>query len=353
MKATKRYQGIQILRGVASLLVVILHIAGIEKDFPNSKLLSSYFNFGVVGVDIFFVLSGFIMAATTNIYSASYFYIKNFWKRRLLRVYPLYWFYSCLALIVFVLPSSMINSSRWLEADLISSFLLWPTKKLPLLFVGWTLSHEIYFYIIFGLLLFLNFRGRILGLFLWTLFVIIFSQFDHVKSSPIFNLIFSPLTLEFISGVLIYYFFKKNKYFKPYVTIFFSVFVFALIWHYYYRHLVDFTNWQRFFCFGLPSAFLVHGIVCLEEEGSLIFKTRLSAFLEKIGNASYTIYLSHFFVLSVMSRLLFKVIQILEISINEFLLHILVILVLTFTCILYGLLAYSYVEKKMIEWFKP
>lgn len=63
----KRIQNIQGLRGVAVLFVVLFHLVPIEQKYGGSKaILPSLFHYGTFGVDLFFVISGFVMVAVTR-----------------------------------------------------------------------------------------------------------------------------------------------------------------------------------------------------------------------------------------------------------------------------------------------
>ena len=73
--------------------------------------------------------------------------------RRLKRIYPIYWVVSLLVLAVFLVRPEFVNSHSAHPPDVLASFLLLPQAGLPLLAVGWTLTYEMYFYILFGLAL--------------------------------------------------------------------------------------------------------------------------------------------------------------------------------------------------------
>jgi len=91
IKQNKNLQLIQVLRGVASLLVVLLHATINLNENGKTVFLLNFFSFGGAGVDIFFVISGFIITYTSFKGAAS---IKNFLpfiSRRVIRIFPTYW----------------------------------------------------------------------------------------------------------------------------------------------------------------------------------------------------------------------------------------------------------------------
>src|SRR3990167_499256 len=149
----KKFENIQALRAIAAMMVVFFHIAGLEMRYFHCMALSPYFtDLGNAGVDIFFVISGFIMVQVTQGKFQNKFEINKFFLNRIKRIYPLYWFYSLLVVLaIFIYPH--ISSHKWSVDGLIKSFLLIPQQGDPYLIVGWTLIHEMYFYITMILLL--------------------------------------------------------------------------------------------------------------------------------------------------------------------------------------------------------
>ena len=166
MKGTK-LSSIQVLRGVAASLVVFLHILASLDAYYDSSILydfPSLISFLESGVDIFFVISGFIMfAVTKNKFGQGY--ALNFIKRRIFRVVPLYWTLTLLyASLLIVFPSAFQNAVFDIY-KLIQSLLFIPHHNvsgdiMPVVSVGWTLNYEMYFYLCFAIaLVFRNTTG--------------------------------------------------------------------------------------------------------------------------------------------------------------------------------------------------
>jgi exopolysaccharide production protein ExoZ len=136
---------IQYLRAAAALGVLGYH-AGLVTGVP--------FGFGASGVHLFFVISGFIMVAITGEDTQPW----PFFRARFLRIVPLYWAATLVALAVYALTIG----GRPAAADILTSFLFLPWGEpgpgdhyFPVLEVGWTLNHEMFFYASFALVLFL------------------------------------------------------------------------------------------------------------------------------------------------------------------------------------------------------
>ncbi|PTO97365.1 hypothetical protein CWO17_21665 [Vibrio sp. 10N.286.45.A3] len=155
-KKNQQILSLQILRGVAAWLVVYHHYSQVFFSWDMSKSIFGesvgYFlmHYGKLGVDIFFVISGFIIFLSAQ----RMLNAKKFIINRLLRVVPPYWFYTLVMVILsFFIPDAI--TSEWTVSSLIKSLLFIhhenPSPSLgayPYLTVGWTLLFEVSFYII-------------------------------------------------------------------------------------------------------------------------------------------------------------------------------------------------------------
>ncbi len=302
---TQTVQNIQGLRGVAVLLVVVFHLALVEAQYGGATpLLPALATVGMMGVDLFFVISGFVMVGITRGGFRQPVFAMRFLYRRASRIYPLYWIYSLCVLAVFVVQPSWVNSSQGHQVDLLASFLLIPDERLPLLMVGWTLIHEVYFYaVFFGLLLLLAERHLPWGLLGWALVVVGAYLTSPPSPSPAVALAIHPLTLEFIAGAGLGLMAPRWR--RIPTAGFAGVAILAGsvgLWLYAgYRGL---TNdplpdpGLRVLLFGIPAWTLVAWAVRAEMGGHYLLRT-----LQRIGDASYSIYLSHLLVLVAGGRL--------------------------------------------------
>ena len=198
---------IQVARGVAANLVVFSHLFFVESKYTVGGVLPPFTLYGISGVDLFFVLSGFIMVAVAGRDIGP---IEFLW-RRATRIYPTYWLVSLAVLAVAIVAPTIVNSSIQVPISLWRSFLLIPDRTLPLLAVGWTLVHEMYFYLVFAIILAL--RIPILaGLIGWGVIVlVIVATFpDQIANSPVLRLATSPLTAEFMMGAAVGLLWRKR-----------------------------------------------------------------------------------------------------------------------------------------------
>ena len=215
--------GLQILRGLAAWFVVFQHINQAYFDWKPPLKFMEIFNYGGFGVDIFFVLSGFIMyySVKHNKKGGISFFIDRFF-----RVFPVYWFMTIvLVLSAALLPLDSYDTS-YTANTLIKSFLLIPSENpnglgtYPFLYVGWTLAYEMLFYLILSIsLLIYKKRAILISTIILCILPIVLGNFLLLGNSN--NLLF-----EFVLGIFIahsYVFISSTKYFdfilKPIVSI--------------------------------------------------------------------------------------------------------------------------------------
>lgn len=138
--------GIQMLRAAAAIAVVVYHMVHAEGVHGGGvAVLGGPAHFGYAGVDVFFVISGFIMATITAGKFGRAKFAVEFLCRRAVRIVPLYWLCTLAVAAVLALHPNAL-SSEFENKSLIDSLLMIPQAGGPLLAVGWTLSYEIFFY---------------------------------------------------------------------------------------------------------------------------------------------------------------------------------------------------------------
>lgn len=294
-----KLQNIQALRGIAVLCVVFFHLLFIESKYGGREtVLPGWLGFGMFGVDLFFVISGFVMATVTRGKFQSLKQSLRFLYHRISRIYPLYWVYTTLAFTVFLIIPSWVNSSQGNQVNIPASYLLLPDNLLPLVQVGWTLIHEMYFYLVFFLLLlFLPERFLVTGIFLWGIVITIFGS---STGNAYYNVVFHPLTWEFLAGCLLAVHYHNGKSVKANGRILALIAAAGLT-----VSILGFASlgaqperWMRLFYYGIPAVVIVFCLVHAERNEYI-----LPRWLIQTGDASYSIYLSHLFTINVVGRL--------------------------------------------------
>lgn len=200
-----KYEGIQVLRFVAALAVVITHAT--FYTFERLDPTSPVWRMGAAGVDVFFIISGFVMVVSTRPLLGSPDAWKLFGVRRLVRIVPMYWLATTVKVaVMLVLPGAALHAVLS-PATVIGSYFFIPYRTPdgpvePLLGVGWTLVFEMFFYLVFTIALLLRvspviFSSAVLAL------LAIGSLFRPAQDWPVWAFLFDPIVLYFVIGMLL------------------------------------------------------------------------------------------------------------------------------------------------------
>jgi peptidoglycan/LPS O-acetylase OafA/YrhL len=292
-------QSIQILRAVAATLVVVGHSlhdsAYIAEHTGRAAIEWPYIEWGF-GVDIFFVISGFIMIYTTADLFGKPGAASTFLQRRFIRIATLYWLMTTLLLVVALVAPRFLNVPIENWRAVVASYLFIPDLRgngevRPILAGGWTLNYEMFFYTIFACGLTLPLRRGVI----WVcVFFVSLSGLGAMVSLPGVALPFwaNAITLEFVFGVLIglacragWTISAGRALTLAAIGIGLTV-LFSPAWG-----LRD--SVPQFLYAGVPAALLVLAAAL----GPVLQPTRIVLFLVAIGDASYSLYLTHAFVL--------------------------------------------------------
>lgn len=285
---------LQYLRGIAALLVVIGHTLQLvsEKLAPiGHPLLKHFEQTGAIGVDIFFVISGFIMFHVTP-NDTGPAAARTFWLRRMVRVMPLYWIMTTIVVAFYLtgIPRTQIDLSA---SYLTLSYLLLPVESLrgwmePVMPVGWTLIYEMFFYFCFGLALLLPARLRAISVTLAMGSLVLVGQLapELRERSIVFATYSSTLLIEFLFGVWIARAYQSGLRIPTALALALMGVGFAVLSAFYIG--VELT---RFLISGVPAAAVVFGAVMLEK--NLGRSSRPIRPLKVLGDASYSLYLGH------------------------------------------------------------
>lgn len=314
---------IQALRGIAALLVVLSHLQSNERIYSQDIVLSPVFRMGMSGVDLFFVISGFIMVYVTHHWSdkGRFKRIPEFLYARATRIYPLYWVLTAFMIFVYFMKPELIWPNKLPVINFKTTLSLLPNMiHGPLLSVGWTLVFEMGFYIVFTFILFFKRKYLLPLLLLWAAFIgladIIGVRAFAAKISPSMpipgiphfaSMITHPFSWEFIGGALAAYFFIRVKIQKIFA---YSVLIIGIL----AGLLMAFsfetfpTNLDvypkrasRVYVFGTVSILIIYGSAALESVGKVFPK-----FLQLLGDWSYSLYLSHLIVIKLIMKLLWE-----------------------------------------------
>ena len=302
---------IQILRFLAAFSVMMTHLPILE--------------FGIWGVDIFFVISGFIMMYVTENNQ------KNFLVKRIIRIVPLYWILTLGVFLIAIFYPGLLNYTTANFEHLIKSLFFIPFDKngsghFPILFLGWTLNFEIIFYILFSISLFFSKKNKFI---LSSVLIVLFLLFNSFLSDKNFisSSYFDYIFLEFIFGMAAFIIWKKfrDKISLNFLNHFiFLLFLFSTIF------ILNYFETDRSISYGVPSFILLIYFLFFLNDKSFpkIFVT--------LGDASYCIYLLHPYII----QSFYKIFEIGKygIIIQSFLTMIIMILVCLISILIYKLI---------------
>ncbi len=338
----KTIASIQLLRGVASLLVVFLHITVNYNNVFATPLLGNFFLFGGSGVDIFFVLSGFIITYTNLGNAGNKAAIGGFVKRRLIRIFPVYWLIiSIFVLLQVLLPAFYKTPFDLSFSNMVATYLLLPGHMM-VNGVSWSLTNELFFYLLFIIALLIPHKRISLYLmlvYLALLLVFGIANYSFENSHLVYAFIWNPMNIEFFLGVISAILYSKlnGKLAWPFFIVGMLWFIAGILINNHHMDIYS-TAFNRVLLFGMPSFFIILGITVLERQG----KTGVHQLFLQLGDASYSIYLFHLPVVAAF----FKILQYLKIT-DPYLTGVSLCFLILLICIA-GVLIYHKIEKPLI-----
>ena len=291
---------LHLLRVIAALGVVYFHttsVAGLKLDW----------DVGSRGVDVFFVISGFIIAYIGTSKP------EQFFRRRLIRVVPFYWAATLFVFAMVLVVPHLFHSTTSSVPHLVTSLLFIPHEAptgemQPTLLLGWSLNFEMFFYVVFAIALGVSPKRAPLLCAGWIV-AFVFAIHTFASNSDIMNFYARPIVLEFCYGIGVYYLFTWCSARKQRLAqiaalkwLLLAVFVGSLIalnvFEEYCRDQVP-----RYLIAGIPSFFIVLSALLLERIYGLASKNRL---IYLLGEASYIIYLIHPYIIFTVLRVVVK-----------------------------------------------
>jgi peptidoglycan/LPS O-acetylase OafA/YrhL len=324
---------IQYLRGIAAMMVVFAH-ANAQFLSPTHLLLR---NIGWSGVDLFFVISGFVM---TYIIAAKPMTAGDFLRRRIVRIAPLYWLMTGVTAALIVSLPALFTHSRFTWLEFATSLLFIPFRNsgsgeiAPILKLGWTLNYEMFFYLCFGALILLRPWRRTVALCcIFGTFVIV-ERLAASQNLTMLEFYGSAITFEFLFGCVVgclYISGYVSRLQIPAATMLTVVGLVALIVGSLTPDLGH-RELER----GIPAAITVIGVLAIEQRVTLASK-----WLHVLGDATYSIYLTHLYVVMA----LFHFVR--DVPVNGLISYVLPLLAVV-VCAGFGTLIYTFAEQRLI-----
>lgn len=299
--------GIQILRGLAAAMVVCHHYLASQVE-RGAEVGQWALEFGGSGVDIFFVISGFIMMITQSDLAGKgwQYSAKQFLARRLVRIAPLYWVLTALAFGLASLAGAAVNTQIGLEKFLMSMlFLPYSEQAISMsadahtayvIPMAWTLTFEWFFYLVFATALAFGLHSYARLRFIATVFVaLVVIGLLAQPQAPVLQVMTSPLLFEFLLGCGVAVIYMKGLRLKTEFAVLLAVIGVAVL-----VNQMHGSAFERTAIWGLAAFALISAAALGEREIRPTFAIRPFA---RLGDISYSLYLAHFFTLALFVRI--------------------------------------------------
>ena len=300
----KQIGSIQILRALAALMVVLAHAqddcaaeaakAGLA--FARSGLLP-----WVAGVDLFFVISGFIMVLASERLFAAPGAAAAFLTRRVIRIVPLYWLVTAIMLVVFAALAHHGQANQPSLAEVAASLGFVPYARAdgvprPVVPLGWTLNYEMFFYLVFAAFLTLRREAAVASVAACLVLFVALGALVHPQATALAYWS-DPVVLEFVLGMALALAYRRGLRLPPPLSLALAMLAVALL-ALDLAHMakvaafgVDPSGFARLLACGVPMAALFAAIVLMRPP--LPTEGRVATPLALLGDASYALYLFH------------------------------------------------------------
>ncbi|MBT8155924.1 acyltransferase [Epibacterium ulvae] len=335
-----RLDGLQCGRAIAALMVAIFHanLFLLPSKFYDGQGAGAVFNFGYAGVEFFFVLSGFIMMYVHDKDFGQPARTVLFLKKRIIRIYPIYWvILTGLILLYFAAPGSGPENARDTQSIMASYLLLPLPAEEPILRVAWTLQHEMLFYLIFSVLL-LNIRLGMALCALWITGCLFALLTGGLQAFP-FDMVFKSHNLLFVFGIIAAKILPKVT--RDTAVLCFWIGSASFLGQGMLETLAGLAlpkDWIPL-GYGLSATLVILGLARAELPAP--------RWLAYLGDASYSIYLVHMPTMTIAAVALRKA------GVHEVLPPLAMLALITCLVTLVGVVVHAYVEKPLMNAFKP
>ena len=298
MLAMGKLRSLEMLRALAALLVVLFHTEAILALRFGSSPFGGVFSAGHRGVDLFFVLSGFIIAHVHAKDLGTPSRLANYFFNRLSRIYPAVWIMTALALPVYLAGFGGTSKADKLDTSaILSSILLLPQRGVPLVSVTWTLTYEMFFYVLFGIAI-LSWRTGLIGIAVWQLLIIAFVLTGERLGLVGYYL--NPICLDFSIGLMVAFYVQRfPQSLRPLLA---AVLLLLGIGAFILGMTVDTVPFVAGALCSIGSGLMIIALISLERRTKL----QIPEVLVALGGASYAIYLTHFSVITIISTVLHR-----------------------------------------------
>lgn len=282
------YQNIQMLRGLAAMSVMLCHGAAIHQEAVGSTSWPMTFiaRFGYIGVDLFFVISGFVAAHTTLYRKRDLRDVPQYLCQRLARIYLGYWpFYALSLVVAAIYKPELLEQWNWISSFLLAFLIGVNEGKELVLYVSWSLSYELLFYAMVATTFALTPRSAVFALQAAALFLATAMAISLSHTTPLALWTFLAFLFEFVLGALIR---VKTNLFHGRLAGAFAIALISISFYFGFRSDTLLVA-ERALSIGSGCAGILMLVLVAEQSKYCVAQRWIAA----LGNSSYTLYLAH------------------------------------------------------------
>lgn len=291
----RKIDSLQALRAFAAISVMFFHGTEVLYEQLGYVFLNNFFMAGFSGVQLFFVLSGFIIFYTSYSKSLS---VKEFLIKRIIRIYPVHTLIITSLVVLYFISPTKDQAYRGDLGAIVSSLTLIPFDQM-VLGPSWTLCFEMFFYLFFALTFLRNKRLFITAIICWVILILIAYVFNFKTGVTAIDNIYDTINFNFIFGCLVAWIYiskpnikYSNWFIYPAILLFFTFWVLQV------NGLLGGGIEARVIYFGIPSALVVLGL--------LYSRIKVPKILIHLGDASFSLYLLHFLLIRILLKIFLK-----------------------------------------------
>lgn len=283
---------IQALRAAAALSVALVHFSTVYWQTLGQSGPGPLYPMAA-GVDLFFVISGFVMVYSSERLFGTPGAQVTFTRHRLARIVPIYWLTTTIAIC--------LTREHFELRNLVGSYFFIPLANRdgslnPIYGIGWTLNFEMYFYLVFALCLFFRRTIALVLLAGALISVVVLGRALAPQSAPL--LVWTdPIIIEFLFGAMIAALYRRATMLPNSVRLVIVAAAVATIWQFHAPELPSHYRWAQW---GIPAAMIVAACVLGTQRWT---ESWLGFVAKNLGDASYSVYLLHGVVLLLVAAL--------------------------------------------------